>query len=644
MKKVSMLLFLFITITYASIHFWQSVIQVENNFFNKENILKIINESNLSKTIDENQTTTMMDEKFHAFEGIIITLKNEPYSLDKNSSSFFNPKSSETKINQLSLRIESNRKYGYLQAVKRDKILLQTLQIKQQIFKFFHYLADNWTQLEQKSLIDYITKNRQQLKKIPLKDIITIYKEVEGQKGSVAKQIQKNFFLFAREYYFFDSFLDYLTINAKLLTYHSIANELQLDNLINFINKQPTIAKINVYLRYIKTDLGRFILFFIIILFFWLLNYLVYKRLYNYFKARILYTEDDTDDILLDNLDKIRKPVFLLINGIGIELALEVLKYPQPLSDKINLFFYLFFIIIIAYILMQLVENIFFVYFYHRSQKNKTLRAELLNLMLSIAKVVIFLIASVVALIKLGVNITGLLASLGIGGLAVALAAQTTLSNFFGLLKIIFDESFSQGDWISTSSVEGTVVEIGFISTKIRTFDNALITVPNSELANTPLKNWNRRTVGRRIKMHIGVTYNAQKEDLKNAVREINQMLKEHPQIVTEQKIDHRSLKKRYKTEGKFVSTDDKFGIKTTHLVYFDTFSDSSLDILIYVFTKSTNWQEWLETKEDVLYKIWEIIEKNNLEFAFPSQSLYFDPNNIAQASKSLKNLKDKEN
>ncbi len=637
MKRVFFLLLFFTGLLFGGMHFWQNITEVENNFFQKENILKIINEGNLTKALDENQTSTQMDEKFHAFEGIIILLKNEPYSLDKNSTSFFDPKQSDTKINQLKLRIESNRKYGYLQAVKRDKIILQTLQIKRNIFQFFHYLADNWTQLEQKSLIEYIAKNRQELKKVPIKDIITMYKEVEKQKGTVAKQVQKNFFNFAKHYYFFDSFLDYLTINAKLLTYHSIANELQLDNLINYINKQTFFAKTNVYLRYLKTDAGRIILFVGIILFFWLLNYLIYKRLYHYFRSRILRTEDDVDDILIENLNQIRKPVFFLINGIGIELALEVLKYPQPLSDRINLFFYLFFIIIIAYIMMKLVENIFFAYFNHRNAShNKALRGELLNLMLSVAKVLIFLAASIITMIKLGVNITGLLTSLGIGGLAVALAAQTTLSNFFGLLKIVFDESFSQGDWIATKDVEGTVVEIGFISTKIRTFDNALITVPNSELANTPLKNWSRRTIGRRIKMHIGVTYNAKKENLQQAIVQIDKMLKAHPGIVTVEKIDQRSLKKRYKTEGKFVSTDDKFGIKTTHLVYFDQFSASSMDILIYVFTNSIQWEEWLQIKQDVLYKIWEIIENNDLEFAFPSQTLYFDPNNIASSAKEI--------
>jgi MscS family membrane protein len=642
MKRVLSVLLLFTIALFGANSFWQELIEIEKKFFSDEIIITLISDTNTSKIFDENQTTARLEERVHAYEGLLLKLKNEPYSLDKANNPYFNPKESEKKINTLMLKIDANRKYGYLQAVKRDKLKVQSLKLKQQIYTFFHYLADNWTTLEEKNLIEYIQKQKELLEKsIAIKDIIAVYEEVSSQKGTVAQQIKKNFFDLARDYYFFESFLDYLTINAKLLTYHSIAAELQLDNLINYINKQPLAAKINIYLRYLKLDIGRVILFTFVILFFWILNYLIYKRLYNYFKTRILQEEDETDDILIDNLDSIRKPVSLLINGIGLKLALEVLRYPMPLSEKAEQFFYIFYIIMIAYILMQLVENIFFLYFHSKQgEKNKQLRSELLNLILSVTKVIIFVAAFLVALVKMGVNVTGLIASLGIGGLAVALAAQDTLSNFFGLLKIIFDESFSQGDWIQTSDVEGTVVEIGFISTKIRTFDNALITVPNSKLANTPLKNWNRRTYGRRIKMHIGVTYSAQKENIEAAIEEIKEMLQNHPDIITHQKIDYRSIRRRHKEAGKFVELEAKLGIKTTLLVYLDTFSASSIDILIYTFTKSVNWEEWLAVKQDIMFKIMEILEQHNLEFAFPSQTLYFDKENIAQSAEALKRLK----
>jgi MscS family membrane protein len=641
MRKLFALLFLCVTL-WSATSFWQMLIEVEEKFFPDTIIRSLISDNNTTIPLDENETGTHIEERVHAYEGLILKLRNEPFSLEQKPNPYFDPKKSEKEINTLLLKIDANRKYGYMMAVKRDKLKLQTLRLKEQIYTFFHYLADNWTNLDQDALMAFLKKEKEQFEKsVAIKDAIAIYEEAASQKGDVAKQVQKNFFALAREYYFFDSFLDYLFVNAKLLTYHSIASQLQIDNLINYINRQPPAAKANVYLRYLKLDVGRTVLFVLVIIFFWLLNYLIYKKLYNYFKAKILEHEDETDDILIDNLDRIRRPVSLLINGIGLKLALEVVRYPMPLSDKTENIFYIFYIATIAYIFMILIENIFFIYFHRKQVKeNRQLRSELLNLMLSITKVIIFLAAMLAILIKMGVNVTGLLASLGIGGLAVALAAQSTLSNFFGLLKIIFDESFSQGDWIETKDVEGTVVEIGFISTKIRTFDNALITVPNAELANTPLKNWNRRTIGRRIKMHIGVTYGSKREQLERAIEEIKTMLLNHPDIATPEKIDRRTIKKRYKEAGKFLSIEDKLGIKTTLLVYLDTFSASSIDILLYTFSKSVEWEAWLKTKQDVMYKIMEILERHGLEFAFPSQTLYFDKENVAQSAEALKLLK----
>jgi MscS family membrane protein len=261
----------------------------------------------------------------------------------------------------------------------------------------------------------------------------------------------------------------------------------------------------------------------------------------------------------------------------------------------------------------------------------------LINLIISVVKAIIVIIAISMLLVRMGVNITGVVASLGIGGLAVALAAQNTLSNFFGLLKIIFDNSFSQGDWIETKEAEGTVVEIGFISTMIRTFDNAMITVPNSILANNPLKNWSKRTVGRRIKMHVGVTYGSDRERVVAAVEEIRQMLLNHPGIATPKKVDGSAiLQHRSRREKKLVSLEDKYGIKTTLLVYLDEFADSSINILVYCYSKSVAWQEWLAVKQDVLLKIWEILERHDLDFAFPSESIYFDPDNIEESFEPL--------
>jgi MscS family membrane protein len=607
--------------------FWQKFIDVEDSFFNKTVILELI-ESDINQTLvlDKNETSSILDKQFDSFSSLINLLKNNPYSLDLNSSIFIDTAKANKEIRNLILKINTNKRYGYIQAVQRDNLKLQSLQLKEQIYSFFDYIAKNWTLIEERELKKYILDTQKQLySTIDIQKNIKLYNSIRDKKGVMAVTIKDNFFVLAKDYYLFDSFLNYLKLNTTLFSYHSISTQLKLDNIINYINSKSIAKEVNLYLRYIKIDMGRLFLFFIIIIFFIFINYLIYRKLYNYFKSKILKVEDDIDDILISNLNKIRVPIALLINGIGLELALEILEYPNNLSDNTHLYFYIFFIITIAYISMQIIENIFFIYFHSSSKKNITLRTELINLILSVSKFIIFLIAILVIFINMGINISGVIASLGIGGLAVALAAKDTLSNFFGLIKIIFDESFSQGDWISTTDVEGTVIEIGFISTKIRTFDNSMITVPNEKLANTSIKNWSRRAVGRRIKLYIGVTYNSNAKDIQNAINDIHQMLLEHNSISTPQKIDKKNITKRYVQSGKFVSLDNKLGIKSTLMVYLDRFSDSSIDILVYSFSKTTDWEEWMRVKQDVLYKIWNILEKNNLEFAFPSQSIYLE-------------------
>ncbi len=627
MKRFIFLLLVLTTTVMASDSFWQKLLLIEKNFFNSENIISLLQQdSNQSILLDKNETSLLLDNQFEAFSSLIALLKKNPYALDVNETIFFDKEKTNQKIRDLRLKIQTNQRYGYTLAVQRDTIKLTSLELREQIYDFFKYLAKNWTVLNQKDIQKYIEQNHQILKsKVKIEEWSRLYKTLKGQSGTIPQQITNNFLILAQDYYFFDSFLSYLTLNSSSLNYHSLSSRLKIDNLIAYINQQLFAQKSNLYLRYFKLDMGRVILFILVILLFVFLNYLLYRRLYFYFQSKILKEKDENDDILLENLKKIRLPVSLFINGIGLKLALEVLDYPNNLSERTNLYFALFFIILLAYIAMQIIENLFFIYFHHTTKRNLTLRTELINLMLSVSKALILLVALIVILLKLDINVSGVIASLGIGGLAVALAAKDTLSNFFGLLKIIFDESFSQGDWIETSDVEGTVVEIGFISTKIRTFDNAMITVPNEKLANTSIKNWSRRKVGRRIKFYVGVTYSSNLADVQNAINDINDMLIAHEGISTSEKINTKELKRHYRHKNRLVSLDNKLGIKSTLLVYLDKFSDSSIDILIYSFSKTTNWQEWLEVKQDVLYKVWEILEKNRLEFAFPSQSIYIE-------------------
>ncbi|MCY6355978.1 mechanosensitive ion channel family protein [Clostridium sp. ZS2-4] len=212
-----------------------------------------------------------------------------------------------------------------------------------------------------------------------------------------------------------------------------------------------------------------------------------------------------------------------------------------------------------------------------------------------IIRTIIIALAICIVLDVWGFNINGFVAGLGIGGAALALSTKDALANIVGGFVIILDKPFSIGDYIKTPNVEGIVEDITFRSTKIRTLDKALVTEPNSTLSNSAIINWTKRNM-RRINFTLGVTYGTSKEQLRCCVNKIREMLIEDEGINNE-----------------------------TILVNFDSFGDSSLNIFIYCFTNTTEWAEYLKVKENMNYKIMDILESEGVSAAFPSTSIYFE-------------------
>lgn len=313
----------------------------------------------------------------------------------------------------------------------------------------------------------------------------------------------------------------------------------------------------------------------------------------------------------------LRKPVEYFIIVLNIDLIIFIYNDYKTL-ETIKAFFGIAYVFLFTWIVFLFINSVATIKF-QNIKNESSIKNEVINISLKILNFIIFIIGVLVALHFTNVDLTAVLSGLGIGGLAVALAAKDTLANFFGTLSILIGDTFSQGDWIVVDDKEGTVVEIGLRVSTIRTFDNALIAIPNSILANQDVKNWNKRSLGRRIKMSIGVKYNSKGSDIQNAVVQIRQMLQNHSGIATE----GTEYDFKYRGDAKLVSLEDEHGIKKTLLVYLDEFGSSSINILVYCFSKTVNWAEWLAVKEDVMYKIMDILEKNNLEFAFPSLSIY---------------------
>lgn len=228
---------------------------------------------------------------------------------------------------------------------------------------------------------------------------------------------------------------------------------------------------------------------------------------------------------------------------------------------------------------------------------NKTdsrLDDQLVPLVRKTLKLVVGITFAIMIIQNLGYSVTSLIASLGVGGLALALAARDTVANVFGSVVVFTDQPFQVGDWVEFGGIEGTVEEVGFRTTRVRRFDKSLVTVPNQMFSTTPITNHSSRNI-RRISMTIGVTYETSKEKMQSLLDDLRELIKTHSGI------------------------DQGF-----HFVHFTEFADSSLNIQIYCFTESTVWTEFLSTREALMLRIMELVEKHDLEMAFPTRTVYF--------------------
>ena len=196
-----------------------------------------------------------------------------------------------------------------------------------------------------------------------------------------------------------------------------------------------------------------------------------------------------------------------------------------------------------------------------------------------------------------GLPIEGVLAFGGVGGIAVGFAAKDLLANFLGTLMLLIDKPFVVGDWIRSPDreIEGTVEEVGWRTTRIRTFDRRPLYVPNSNFASLAVEN-PERMENRRIYETFRVRY-VDMPNVKKLIDEVREMLRNHPAI----------------------------DVTRTLMVNLDTYTEFSVNFFVYTFTKTTDWAEFHEIKEEILLLISDIVYKQGADFAFPTQTLYLE-------------------
>ncbi|WP_341743679.1 mechanosensitive ion channel family protein [Azonexus hydrophilus] len=325
-------------------------------------------------------------------------------------------------------------------------------------------------------------------------------------------------------------------------------------------------------------------------------NFLL-RRLLDRLAARTAQTANPWDEALVNAA---RRPLPLLAWIVGLAFAARIVQSEAdaPVFEAVGPLRTIGVIGCLTWFLVRLIANMQAAIMQRQLERGEAVDRTTVDAIGKLLRVSVLITATLVGLQSLGFSISGVLAFGGIGGIAVGFAAKDLLANFFGGLMVYLDRPFAVGDWIRSpdKAIEGTVEDIGWRLTRIRTFDKRPLYVPNSIFTQIAVENPSRMS-HRRIKEYIGVRY----DDMGVVARivdDIKVMLRAHPEIEQTQ----------------------------TMIVNLDTFGPSSVDILVYTFTRTTNWIAYHEIKQDVLLKIADIVSAHGAEIAFPTRTLHLLP------------------
>ena len=325
-------------------------------------------------------------------------------------------------------------------------------------------------------------------------------------------------------------------------------------------------------------------------------NY-VLRRVLKKLESRTRDTETPWDDALISAA---RKPLSLLAWIVGLAFAAQVVESETRVSifQAVPTVRTVGIIGCITWFLTRFIDNVHGSMVRLREARGEAVDKTTLDAVAKLLRISVIITSVLVGLQTLGISISGVLAFGGIGGIAVGFAAKDLLANFFGGLMIYLDRPFSVGDWVRSpdKQIEGTVEEIGWRLTRIRTFDQRPLYVPNAIFTQIAVENPSRMT-HRRIYETVGVRYDDM-ACVEAIVRDIRAYLCDHPDIDTGQ----------------------------TMIVNLVSFSASSVDIMIYTLTKTTVWVEFHAVKQQVLLAVADIVSRHGAEIAYPTRTLHISP------------------
>ncbi len=339
-------------------------------------------------------------------------------------------------------------------------------------------------------------------------------------------------------------------------------------------------------------DIGRLIIASCLLIGFLLIRKLFTQLVLSRIRKFASKTRNTFDD---EAIDALQNPIRFVPVVIGIFFATQYLELTGVFAEITDNLIRSLIAFTIFWVFLQLLHPLS--RFAVRIEEHLT--HELVEWLIKAVRVAVILVGAATILQIWGIQVGPIIAGAGLFGVAVALGAQDLFKNLIAGLLIIGEKRFRKGHSIRVDGVvEGTVESIGFRSTVIRQFDKTPVMVPNTKLADTAVVNLSERS-HRRIYWNIGLEYRTSSEQLKTIRNKIENFIIVSPQFVSPEEIET--------------------------FIRVDSLNSSSIDIMLYCFTHSTNWGEWLEAKESLALEIKKIVEDTGAGFAFPSQSIYLE-------------------
>ena len=292
-------------------------------------------------------------------------------------------------------------------------------------------------------------------------------------------------------------------------------------------------------------------------------------------------------------LGRLQRPLLFMLAAVTLAIGFPVLDFDADVEHVVGIFANFAATLGGVLVGFRLVDAAADYWQEIASETDSKLDDQLVPLARTAGKLFVGAIGGVFILQNLDVNITSLIAGLGLGGLAVALAAQDTLKNLLGGATILADKPFQVGDWVIVGDIEGTVEQVGFRSTRVRTFADSLITVPNARMTDTAVNNMGQRT-WRRYYTTVGIAYHTDPDRIQAFVEGIRAIVRAN-----------QSMRHDY------------------YIVELHSFGASSLNIMVYTFIGASDWNEELRTRHVFNLDIIRLAQQLQVEFAFPTQTLH---------------------